>query len=206
MTRPPERLLPVPSPLPVPARKEPGKRAAKTPEERRLPGEISVSNRQKRVAVDSARIRRAARKILGELGLEGHELSVVIVGDPEITRLNRHYFRRNRPTNVISFPMAPGEVAAGPPPILGDVVISAETARRQAEERGEKEEDEMLFLLIHGILHLAGYDHEGSAGERRKMEEKERELFARFRDPSHGRSRSSRGIKKSKGATRGVAR
>jgi len=158
-----------------------------------LPGEISVSNRQKRVAVDSGKIRRAARKILGELGFEGHELSVVIVDDPEITRLNRRYFRRNRPTNVISFPMTAGEVAPGRPRILGDVVISAETARRQAEEGGADGEEEMLFLLIHGILHLAGYDHEGTAAERRKMEERERELFARLRSPSPRARRSSQG-------------
>ncbi len=160
-----------------------------------MAGEISVSNRQKRVAVDSAKIRRAARKILGELGYEGHELSVVIVDDPEITGLNRRFFRRNRPTNVISFPMEPGENAPVQFRILGDVVISAETAHRQAEEAGSRGEEEILFLLIHGILHLAGYDHEGAASERRKMEEKERELFSLLRSPGPAR-RGSRGGKK----------
>ena len=62
--------------------------------------------------------------------------------------------------------------------ILGDVVISAETAERQAKEAGKKPEEEILFLMIHGILHLLGYDHEGVEKERREMEKKERELFS----------------------------
>ena len=112
------------------------------------------------------------------MGCEGHEVSLTIVDDAEITRLNRQYFHRNRPTNVISFPMADGNAAAIPPHVLGDVVISAETAERQARASGGKTEDEVLFLLIHGILHLAGYDHESSRGDRRAMESKERELFS----------------------------
>jgi len=139
---------------------------------------ISISNRQKRVAIDRRKIRETAKKILNALGLEGHELSVVLVDDEEITRLNRRYFHRNRPTNVISFPMAAGEAAGIQPQLLGDVVISAETAERQALEAQEKPEHEIYFLLIHGVLHLAGYDHVSSARERRKMEKKERELFS----------------------------
>ena len=73
--------------------------------------------------------------------------------------------------------MAVGDPVSLHSRILGDVVISAETAKRQAEEAGGKAKDEILFLLIHGILHLAGYDHEGTADERRKMEAKEKELF-----------------------------
>ena len=70
------------------------------------------------------------------------------------------------------------------PHILGDVVISAETAERQAREAGQKAEEEILFLLIHGILHLLGFDHEASARERRRMETKERELFLLIADRS----------------------
>jgi hypothetical protein len=71
-----------------------------------------------------------------------------------------------------------GNPAARPSRLLGDVVISAETAHRQAEAAGGKGNEEILFLMIHGILHLLGYDHEKSAEERRKMEAKERELFS----------------------------
>ena len=112
------------------------------------------------------------------MGCDIHELSIVLVDDEEITRLNRQYFHRNRPTNVISFPMGAGDPATPHPQILGDVVISTETARREAATVGGEAEEEILFLLIHGVLHLVGYDHEGSASERKKMEAKERELFS----------------------------
>jgi probable rRNA maturation factor len=142
---------------------------------------ISVSNRQRQCAIDIRKIKRAARKILSALGYEKHEVSIVLVDDEEITRLNRQYFHRRRPTNVIAFPMAAGQPAAIHPEILGDVVISAETANRQAMAVGGEPEEEVLFLMIHGLLHLVGYDHESSPGERRKMEVKERELYNRVR-------------------------
>jgi probable rRNA maturation factor len=121
------------------------------------------------------------------LGCEEHEVSIVIVDDEEITRLNRQYFHRNRPTNVISFPMSAGERGAINPQILGDVVISAETARHQATAAGGETEEEILFLMVHGILHLVGYDHDGSPAERRKMEVKEQELFSFLIHPSSRR-------------------
>jgi probable rRNA maturation factor len=135
--------------------------------------------------IDTRRIRRAAKKILNALGCEGHEVSIVLVDDEEITRLNRQYFLRNRPTNVISFPMAAGNPGAINPHLLGDVVISADTAEREARAAGGKTGEEILFLLIHGILHLGGYDHESSPAERRKMEAKERELFSFLRRSPH---------------------
>ena len=111
------------------------------------------------------------------MGCDESEVGIVIVNDEEITRLNHQYLQRNRPTNVIAFPMASGDPSAPNPHLLGDVVISAETAKRQAEAVGGKTEEEIFFLMIHGILHLLGYDHEKSPDERRKMEAKERELF-----------------------------
>ena len=114
-------------------------------------------------------------------------MSIVLVDDEEVTRLNRQYFHRRRPTNVIAFPMAAGNPAAIHAEILGDVVISAETAKRKAMAVGGEAEEEVLFLMIHGLLHLVGYDHEGSAGERRKMEAKEQELFSSLIRPSLGR-------------------
>jgi probable rRNA maturation factor len=105
-------------------------------------------------------------------------VSILLVDDAEITSLNRQYFHRNRPTNVISFPMSENGPSVIHPEILGDVVISAETAQRQAKKVGEKAEEEILFLMIHGILHLLGFDHEGLATQRREMEAKEKELFS----------------------------
>jgi len=113
----------------------------------------------------------------------------VIVDDSEITRLNRLYFQRQGPTNVISFPQQeekPGEFQAA---LLGDVVISADTADRHARAAGIRAEEEILFLLVHGVLHLVGYDHEGPAAKRREMEAKEKEIFGALVERSRRRVR-----------------
>jgi probable rRNA maturation factor len=155
-----------------------------------LSSKVSVLNRQDRVPVDRRKIGAAARRILKTLGYEGYELTVVLVDDREITRLNRQYFRRNRPTNVISFPLMDDSPVSLRSRILGDVVISAETAQRDAGKAGEQAQDEILFLLVHGILHLFGYDHEGAKEERLGMETKEREIFSLLK---HLPSRKSSG-------------
>jgi len=111
------------------------------------------------------------------LGCEEAEVSVVIVDDGAITALNRRYFRRRGPTNVISFPLREGKAEGPTPFLLGDVVISADTAERHARAAGIRTGEEILFLLVHGILHLAGFDHEGPATQRREMEAKEIEIF-----------------------------
>ena len=96
--------------------------------------------------------------------------------------MNRTWLGKDRPTNVISFAMQEGEGAGVQADLLGDVVISAETAARDAAAAGLPFEHELYFLLLHGTLHLLGYDHErGSAAEARRMAERERELFARIR-------------------------
>lgn len=123
-----------------------------------------------------------AQRILSDSGCPEAELSVVIVDDAEIRQLNRDYLGKDRPTNVISFPMQEGEMAGVPTDLLGDVVISADTAARDAAEAGAPLESEVYFLLLHGILHLLGYDHErGTEAEAEQMEARERELFARIR-------------------------
>ncbi len=112
------------------------------------------------------------------MGFTDSELSVTIVGDRAMRRLNREYRGLDRPTNVLSFSMAEGEFPGLNPQLLGDVVISADTACREAEEEGIPFAERLLFLLLHGILHVGGYDHERS-GEResRRMDRKQRELF-----------------------------
>lgn len=107
---------------------------------------------------------------------------MVVVDDAEIRLLNRDYLGRDKPTNVISFPMQEGEGAGLNPLLLGDVVISADTAARDAAEAGIPFEEELHFLLLHGILHLLGYDHErGTEEEALCMEAREREIFAMIR-------------------------
>ncbi len=110
------------------------------------------------------------------------ELSLLIVGNGEIQQINRDYLERDRPTNVISFAMQEGEGGGVQPQLLGDVVISAERAAEDALEAGIPFEHELVFLLLHGILHLLGYDHErGTEEQAAEMEEKEREIFALLR-------------------------
>jgi len=106
-------------------------------------------------------------------------LSILVVDDAQIQVINRDYLQRDKSTNVISFAMQEGEGAGVQPDLLGDVVISAETAMRDATEVGRSFESELYFLLLHGILHLLGYDHErGSQEDARQMEAREREIFA----------------------------
>lgn len=123
-----------------------------------------------------------ARRILSASGCPDAELSVVIVDDAQIRVVNRDYLQRDKATNVISFAMQEGEGAGVAPLLLGDVVISAETAARDALDAGLPFASELYFLLMHGILHLLGYDHERcGAAEAERMEERERELFALLR-------------------------
>ena len=123
-------------------------------------------------------LKKAAEKILNALGYPDSEVSLSIVGDRTIRRLNRDYLGRDKSTNVISFSLQEGEFGGVNPHALGDVVVSADTAAREAEEGGITFQERLTFLILHGILHLTGYDHERSGQEEaRRMEEKERELF-----------------------------
>jgi probable rRNA maturation factor len=113
------------------------------------------------------------------LGCPDSEISILIVDDTRIQELNRDYLQRDNATNVISFSMLEGEGADLNPQLLGDVVISADTAARDASEADTPFENELYFLLLHGILHLLGYDHErGTAEDAERMEAKEIEVFA----------------------------
>jgi probable rRNA maturation factor len=103
---------------------------------------------------------------------------VWICSDEEIRRLHREYFGQDTPTNVISFAQREGDYADVEPQMLGDVVISYDTARRDAEEAGGDPEEEVAYLLMHGVLHLLGYDHEGALAHRAaEMEAREAEVW-----------------------------
>lgn len=124
-------------------------------------------------------LKTVAKTILNALECpEKTELSVVIVDDEQIQEINRDYLQRDKPTNVISFSQQEGEGGGICPELLGDVVISADTAWRDAQEADVSFFSELSFLLIHGILHLVGYDHErGTQEQAELMEQKESELF-----------------------------
>ena len=105
------------------------------------------------------------------------ELSILIVDDNKIAKLNKQYLHREGPTNVIAFPMLDGNFRGMSHDILGDVVISIETAEREGNDYGIGIRKRFTELLIHGILHLIGYDHEKNSYQAMKMEKKAAELM-----------------------------
>ena len=111
------------------------------------------------------------------MGSPDGELSVIVVNDSDITKLNKKYLHREGPTNVISFPMLEGEYSDINPQLIGDVVISVETAAREGKEAGITMEERFNQLLVHGILHMFGYDHVKTEPEAIKMELKSNDLL-----------------------------
>lgn len=138
---------------------------------------VFIKNQQEIIPVEAKKIRKAAERILASLRISGYELSVLLLDNKGIRAVNKKYLNRNRPTNVISFSLTEGEFGNINPQVLGDVVISVEKALEQAETRGTSLEEELTFLLIHGILHLVGCDHEKKGSEREKMRKKEKEVY-----------------------------
>ena len=114
---------------------------------------------------------------MAELGSPEAELSIVFVDDSRIRELNRRYLRRDRPTNVLAFSMGEGEFRILHPHLLGDLVISVETAKRQSNQFGLSAEGMIILLMIHGILHLFGYDHVRSKRKAQEMAAKQKELL-----------------------------
>jgi len=124
-----------------------------------------------------ADLEAVAAQVLSAFGLDEAELSIVLCDDAFIHPLNRDWRGKDRPTDVLSFAQREGEEADEDDPVLGDVVISLETAARQAEERGHPLGHELRVLLVHGICHLLGYDHEVD-DEAEEMEALERDLLS----------------------------
>ena len=150
-----------------------------------------------------------AEALLRLCGLQDAELSLMIVGDGAMRSLNRRYRGKDKPTDVLSFSQleagAPaarrrvrraskraGAAKAAPARLLGDVVISLDTARRQARAINVSVAERMRTLLIHGLLHLLGYDHELSAAAAKVMFARERELAAALEPVSGGPRRAPR--------------
>jgi probable rRNA maturation factor len=133
----------------------------------------AVSNRQRRVRLSTPRLRATAESALCALGRADRDVHVSVVGDPAIRRLNAWYLRRRTTTDVLAFDLH----APGPSRLLGEVIICADTARRQAKRVGVSVALDLDLLLVHGLLHLAGWDdHEPR--EARLMHEREREILA----------------------------
>lgn len=130
--------------------------------------------------VREAWLEDAARRVLVAEGLAPSELGVLVTDDETVRRLNREYAGEDHATDVLSFSLEEGEEFALPDSVrrLGEVIISYPTAERQAREAGRPPEDEVEHLLVHGILHLLGYDH-AEPGDERRMRSRENELISR---------------------------
>jgi probable rRNA maturation factor len=128
------------------------------------------------VSCNEEYIHTTAKDILCLLNLPDCELSIVICDDEFIHPLNRDYRAKDKPTDVLSFSQREGEFALVEDNVLGDVIISIETAKKQAVDKDHSLNQEMKILLVHGILHLLGYDHIED-DEAQAMQAKEREIL-----------------------------
>ncbi|MEI8013679.1 MAG: rRNA maturation RNase YbeY [Nitrospira sp.] len=141
---------------------------------------IHMRSQVRRITFDQTRLERSARAILTDVGETSAELGILFVGDQRMRGLNRRYRGKDRTTDVLAFAMreaARPEVSRLMPDMLGDVVISIPTAWRQAKETRRTLDEELACLLIHGILHLCGYDHERGEKEARRMHRRERMIL-----------------------------
>jgi probable rRNA maturation factor len=129
--------------------------------------------------------RRALDGVLAEIGADSRvasELSVVFTDDAHIRALNAGWRSKDKPTNVLSFPAFAADGGKVLPPMLGDVVLAAETVAAEARNEDKPLADHMTHLIVHGILHLIGYDHEIDA-EAEMMEQAERRILASLAIP-----------------------
>ncbi len=139
---------------------------------------IYYRNDVRRSGVDGRALKAVARKLLHAVDEDGSSLSLMLVDDAAIRELNREHRGKDKATDVLSFPIdgaSSTRESPGPEHLLGDVVISLDTARRQAADYDASLQRELYRLLIHGVLHVLGHDHEEPM-ERRIMRSEERRL------------------------------
>lgn len=115
------------------------------------------------------------------LGLPDAELSILLVNDARMRELNRTFRRKDKTTDILAFSMREGRCSDINPNLLGDIVISLPTAKRQAKEKGHGLYKEISILLVHGMLHLTGYDHEKGGKEEKRMKEKEKRILHKLK-------------------------
>lgn len=139
-----------------------------------------MQNRQRTYPVNQKNLLRWARQILSLLKLDHAEMGIILVNNRQIRVYNRDYRKKDQPTDVLSFPMREGIGGELHPGFLGDVMISLERSAEEAILYGRSRREQLLILLIHGVLHLLGYDHERSPKEERRMQRRERLLFKRI--------------------------
>lgn len=142
---------------------------------------VYLDNRTRGTGLDVRRLVATLERLLAEAGEAGSSVSLTLVRDPAMRELNREHRGKDAPTDVLSFPLDP-EPHAGAERMLGDIVVSVDTALRQAADYDAPLEREVERLLIHGVLHLLGHDHL-QPDERARMEAEERRLAAAINMP-----------------------
>ncbi len=144
---------------------------------------VILSSRLRRRWISLSEVHSLAENILKAAGASRSDLSLLLVGDRAMRRLNRCYRHKDRTTDVLAFPTRKYLARPAPraprlvPALLGDVVISLPQAERQAKRAGHTLEREVAVLIAHGLLHLMGYDHERSAREASRMQRTERAIL-----------------------------
>ena len=139
---------------------------------------VLLRNDHPDINIDCHDIENMIVKIICHLECSNQEISILLTGDKNIRQLNQEFRSIDQPTDVLSFPQNADEDLCIPEEIiLGDIAVSLDIAKAQAKEHGLDFKEEIILLLIHGILHLLGYDHEISEKEEKKMRNKTRELF-----------------------------
>jgi probable rRNA maturation factor len=133
---------------------------------------IEISNRQNILTIDIARLRRAVAAVMGDARVTEGELSIAVVDDPTIHALNRQYLEHDYPTDVLSFVLERDGAR-----LEGEVIVSSETAIRSAARWGWPPEDELLLYVVHGTLHLVGFE-DTTDDARTEMRQQERRYLA----------------------------
>jgi len=141
---------------------------------------ISIKNLQEKIKINSRSLKALATKVLKHQGITDAELSIVLVDDLQIADLNKRYLNHDYSTDVLAFRMADGAHGEINPRILGDVVLSVDTAKTQATKLKLSIESEVNLYLIHGILHLLGFSDKTKSGfnKMKKMQEELMDSYA----------------------------
>jgi probable rRNA maturation factor len=135
---------------------------------------VEILNQQRLLRVPRQRMTSTVDSMLRSAGCSKVDLNILVVDDAAIHEYNRDYLGHDYPTDVVTFPAFEGARPSSGP--LGDLVVSAETARREASVRGHGPQAELLLYVVHGVLHLLGYDDRNTA-EREKMRAQERKVL-----------------------------
>jgi len=145
------------------------------------PVEVAVVDRQRAARISPVRVGAFVEFALERLKLHGAQVTIVLVGERAMRALNKNWRGKDQPTDVLSFSQREGEGGDLHPELLGDVVICVPVARRQAREAGHCLAAELDRLAAHGLLHLAGFDHEESPAAARAMRRREDAIIRGWR-------------------------